>query len=288
MRHHLRERTVTAPSGDHGTARVPSILSASHLSDYGIIMTFAARAAPTFLLLLAWPACTGSSLRMSLRRCRCHTSSSGTQQIPPANIVSFRRAGLWSLCDIPAQPSVFWPPATSPIARSMIPPDWLSSTGGLFGTVWIPSWRACATSLANASIASSLSLLSVTLLCPSPACGKDGIGMTTKAGGLTQGCAPRRDVKKWSTSIATRCTSEVCPRETGKVPIKTGWAETDKGQPGKPKVRARWVAKEYKTHTRPELYASTPPLEALEVVLSEIATGKRGGKFVALVDVRRA
>ena len=41
-------------------------------------------------------------------------------------------------------------------------------------------------------------------------------------------------------------------------------------------------------HARPELYASTPPLEALKAVLSEIATGKREGKVVALFDVRRA
>ena len=86
----------------------------------------------------------------------------------------------------------------------------------------------------------------------------------------------------------TRVSREVCLRETGRAPIKTGWAETDKGQPGKPNVRVRWVANEYKTHARPELYASTPPLEALKVVLSEIATGKRGGKVVDLVDVRRA
>ena len=46
--------------------------------------------------------------------------------------------------------------------------------------------------------------------------------------------------------------------------------------------------KEYKAHARPELYASTPPLEALKAVLSEVATGKRGGKVVALVYVRRA
>ena len=71
-------------------------------------------------------------------------------------------------------------------------------------------------------------------------------------------------------------------------PIKTGWVETDKGQPKKPIVRARWVAKEYKTHARPELYASTPPLEVLKVVLSEIATGQRGGKVVSQVDVRSA
>ena len=82
----------------------------------------------------------------------------------------------------------------------------------------------------------------------------------------------------------TRVSREVCLRETGRAPIKTGWAETDKGHPGKPNVRARWVAKEYKTHVRPELYASTSPLEALTAVLPEIAAGKRGGKDV----VRRA
>ena len=73
----------------------------------------------------------------------------------------------------------------------------------------------------------------------------------------------------------TRVARETCLRETGRAPINTGWAEKDKGQPGKPNARARWVAKEYKTHARPELYAS-PPLEALKVVLSEIATGKHG------------
>ena len=45
-------------------------------------------------------------------------------------------------------------------------PRW-TPTGGLSGTVSLPSWRACAISLANASVASSLSHLSVTLLCPS-------------------------------------------------------------------------------------------------------------------------
>ena len=88
--------------------------------------------------------------------------------------------------------------------------------------------------------------------------------------------------------MCTRVSGEMCLRETGRAPIKTGWEETDTGQPGKPNVCARWVAKEYETHARPELRASTPPLEALKIVLSEIATGKRGGKVVALTDVRRA
>ena len=40
------------------------------------------------------------------------------------------------------------------------------------------------------------------------ACGMVGIGMTTKGGGLIQSCAPKRDKKKWSTFVATRCTRE--------------------------------------------------------------------------------
>ena len=106
---------------------------------------------------------------------------------------------------------------------------------------------------------------------------------------LTRSCAPRQDVKKWSTSVVARCT-RVSPEKCayvrrGRFPIKTGWAETDKGQPGKPNVRARWVAKVHKSHARPELYASTPPQEATKAVQSEIATDKRGGTLVALVDV---
>ena len=86
----------------------------------------------------------------------------------------------------------------------------------------------------------------------------------------------------------TRVPREVWLSGTGRAPNKTGQAETDKGQPGKPNIRARWVAKEFETHARPELYASTPLLEELKVVLSEIAKGRLGGKVVALVDVRRA
>ena len=114
------------------------------------------------------------------------------------------------------------------------------------------------------------------------ACGKDAIGMTTKAGGLTRECAPRQDMKKWSTSVATRCT-----RESAEKCANARRRRHPSRQDGR--RRAREVGREgYKTHARPALCASTPPLEALKVVLSEIAKGERGGKFVALVDVRRA
>ena len=105
--------------------------------------------------------------------------------------------------------------------------------------------------------------------------------MTTKGGWLDpELCAKarREEVEHIRRhKMYVRVPREVCSRETGRAPIKTRWAETDKGQPGKLDVRARWVAKEYE-----------PPLKALKIVLSEIATGKRGRKVVALIDVRRA
>ena len=51
-----------------------------------------------------------------------------------------------------------------------------------------------------------------------------------------------------------------CWKETGKIPVKTGWADT-KGTSECPKMRSRWVAKEYNTGPRPELFSATSPLE---------------------------
>ena len=116
--------------------------------------------------------------------------------------------------------------------------------------------------------------------------------MSTKAGGLTRSCAPRQDVMTWSTSVATRCTREfperrAYARRRGH-PSRQDGRRLTRGNQGKPNEGARWVAKDCKTHARPELYASTPPLKALNVVLSEVALGECGGKVVALVKVRRA
>ena len=76
-----------------------------------------------------------------------------------------------------------------------------------------------------------------------------------------------------------RVPREVCLRETGKAPIKTGWADTDKGTAREAQRAREMVAKEYRTHARPELYTSTRSLEALKIVLSEIATGEREERY---------
>ena len=88
--------------------------------------------------------------------------------------------------------------------------------------------------------------------------------------------------------VYVRATREECWKETGRSPIKTGWAETNKGSLQAPNVRCRWVAKEYNTGARPDLYAATPPLEAVKLVLSEAATNTDKQQVVCIVDVRRA
>ena len=88
---------------------------------------------------------------MSFRRCRCHTCSSKYAASSTSQQSILASAAFRVLA---------WP-------ATMISLDWLSPTGGFSRTVGLPSRRACAISLAGASIADSLSHLSVTLLCPS-------------------------------------------------------------------------------------------------------------------------
>ena len=77
--------------------------------------------------------------------------------------------------------------------------------------------------------------------------GKGGIGTTPKVDDLTRGCAPRPDVKKWSTFVATRCAyaqgSPTCARNGAR--RNTGHTQ---GQNGTRRRR-------------------------------RVATGKRGGKY---------
>ena len=104
-------------------------------------------------------------------------------------------------------------------------------------------------------------------------------------------CA-RQGERKWSTSVATRCTQEspekcAYARQEGH-PSRQDRQRLTRDNQGSPTSARGGSRRNTKTHARPQLYTPTPPLEALRDVLSEIATGTRGGKVVALVDVRRA
>ena len=79
-------------------------------------------------------------------------------------------------------------------------------------------------------------------------------------------------------------------KDTGGKLIGTRWVDTNKGDMSKTDYRSRLVAQEFATHKDDSLYAATPPLEALRMVISHAATMKKGDapKQILIADVRRA
>ena len=63
------------------------------------------------------------------------------------------------------------------------------------------------------------------------------------------------------------------------------------GDQNKPDVRCRLVAQEVNTYREDAFFAATPPLEAIRLLLSHVAsgrTGKRGGRKVMVLDAKKA
>ena len=73
----------------------------------------------------------------------------------------------------------------------------------------------------------------------------------------------------------------------GKV-IKTRWIDVNKGDSVKRNYRSRLVGKEFKTYNDDTLYASTPPLESLRMILSRAATDDGVPRELMVNDVARA
>ena len=62
-------------------------------------------------------------------------------------------------------------------------------------------------------------------------------------------------------------------KRTGKGPLWGKWVNVNKGDEKEPNIRSRYVACEVNTHKDESLFASTPPLEALRLLLSWTASG---------------
>ena len=77
---------------------------------------------------------------------------------------------------------------------------------------------------------------------------------------------------------------------TGKNPIKLRWVDTNKGTDKEPLYRSRLVAMEFKRDSRLDLYAPTPPLEAMKLILSNAASRSEGEsqRVIMAVDIKRA
>ena len=74
----------------------------------------------------------------------------------------------------------------------------------------------------------------------------------------------------------------------GVTPIDTKWIDTDKAFEVEPmQIRSRMCAREFKSDDRPDLYAGTPPLEALKALLS-IAANHKETFSIMHIDVSRA
>ena len=74
----------------------------------------------------------------------------------------------------------------------------------------------------------------------------------------------------------------------GNTPVDTKWVDTDKAFEGElMQIRSRMCAREFKGDDRPDLYAGTPPLEALKATISTAANHKETFSIMH-IDVSRA
>ena len=72
-------------------------------------------------------------------------------------------------------------------------------------------------------------------------------------------------------------------RGQGKL-IKGRWLDVNKGDSGSPDIRSRYVGKEFATGVDASLYAGTPPLEALKILMGTAASDAK--LHVMLSDVK--
>ena len=75
-----------------------------------------------------------------------------------------------------------------------------------------------------------------------------------------------------SIECAPKCQKRNVGKQLGKGPLGTRWVDINKGDEDRPEYRSRLVAKELKTDKREDLFAATPPLEALKLLISMAMT----------------
>lgn len=80
---------------------------------------------------------------------------------------------------------------------------------------------------------------------------------------------------------------EECASRTGKQPTSVRWIDINKGDADHPNYRSRLVAREINRRKRDDLFAATPPLEALKII-SSMAASKNKGEVIMINDVSRA
>ena len=77
-----------------------------------------------------------------------------------------------------------------------------------------------------------------------------------------------------SMKLYTKVPIKECLAKTGKQPIAVRWTDVNKQDTSNPLYRSRLVGKEFNTHNDMSLYAATPPIEALRLILHIAATNQ--------------
>ena len=89
-----------------------------------------------------------------------------------------------------------------------------------------------------------------------------------------------------SRDIARNVPVSKCWKMTGKDPIGVRWIDHNKGDDVNLDIRCRIVAQEYNNSKEEGLFAGTPPLEALKILIGDVTTSK--WKEIAIHDISRA
>ena len=77
---------------------------------------------------------------------------------------------------------------------------------------------------------------------------------------------------------------------SGKNPIPVGWIDTNKGDRADPLYRSRIVAKEVQRHREESIFAPTPPVESLRILLNIAAAHRNDDRpyKIMVTDIKRA
>ena len=73
-------------------------------------------------------------------------------------------------------------------------------------------------------------------------------------------------------NVWTKVPISECYQRTGKPPIGGRWVDHNKGDDINPDIRCRYVGRDFKNDTREDLFAATPPLKAINALLSLAAS----------------
>ena len=89
--------------------------------------------------------------------------------------------------------------------------------------------------------------------------------------------------------LYTKVPIKDCIAKTGKQPIATRWIDVNKQDATNPLYRSRLIGKEFNTYSDLSLYAATPPIEALRLILHLAATNHQSTNYKIMTnDVSRA